>query len=108
VLAAGADPRFASPGVLGFLVVFFLAVATWLLIRSMVGHLRKVRYSAEAAEAAESAATAAAAAEVPGAEAEGEPLTAAPVTAAPVKAGPARNVQGKGGKGAPKRPGGRR
>ena len=50
MLAAGADPRYASPGVLGFLVVFFLAVATWLLIRSMVGHLRKVRYSAEAAE----------------------------------------------------------
>jgi hypothetical protein len=50
VLAAGEDPRYASPGVLGFLVVFFLAVATWLLIRSMVGHLRKVRYSAEQEE----------------------------------------------------------
>jgi hypothetical protein len=50
LFAAGADPRYASPGVLGFLVVFFLAVATWLLIRSMVGHLRKVRYSAELAQ----------------------------------------------------------
>ncbi|HEY6795077.1 MAG TPA: hypothetical protein VI248_10395 [Kineosporiaceae bacterium] len=50
LVAAGADPRYASPGVLGFLVIFFLAVATWLLIRSMVGHLRKVRYSAELAE----------------------------------------------------------
>jgi hypothetical protein len=50
VLAAGADPRYASPGVLGFTVIFLLAVATWLLIRSMVGHLRKVRYSAELAE----------------------------------------------------------
>lgn len=48
--AAGQDPRYASPGVLGFLVVFFLAVATWLLVRSMAGHLRKVRYGAEAAE----------------------------------------------------------
>jgi hypothetical protein len=47
VLEAGADPRYASPGVLGFLVVFCLAVATYLLIRSMVGHLRKVRYRAE-------------------------------------------------------------
>jgi hypothetical protein len=52
VLAAGADPRFASPGVLGFLVVFFLALATWGLIKSMVGHLRKVRYDAEAQERA--------------------------------------------------------
>jgi len=51
-LAAGADPRYASPGVLGFLVVFFLAVATWLLVRSMVGHLRKVRYAAEREERA--------------------------------------------------------
>ena len=50
MLAAGADPRYASPGVLGFLVIFGLALVTWLLMRSMVGHLRKVRYSAEAAE----------------------------------------------------------
>jgi hypothetical protein len=95
------DPRYASPGVLGFLVVFFLAVATWLLIRSMVGHLRKVRYSAEAAEAAEAAALLAEAA-------EGE---AVPAKAVPGKAVPAKNVQGKGGKGGkgvPKRPGGRR
>ncbi len=34
-----------SPGFAGFLAVFVLAVATVLLIRSMVGHLRKVRYS---------------------------------------------------------------
>jgi hypothetical protein len=33
-----------GPGVGGFLVIFALAVATVLLIRSMVGHLRKVRY----------------------------------------------------------------
>jgi hypothetical protein len=34
-----------GPGVGGFLVIFVLALATVLLIRSMVGHLRKVRYS---------------------------------------------------------------
>ena len=28
----------------GFLIVFALALATLLLVRSMVGHLRKVRY----------------------------------------------------------------
>jgi hypothetical protein len=33
-----------GPGVGGFLVIFGLAIATLLLIRSMVGHLRKVRY----------------------------------------------------------------
>jgi hypothetical protein len=34
-----------SPGLLGFLVTFAVVLATVLLIRSMVGHLRKVRYS---------------------------------------------------------------
>jgi len=62
-LAAGQDPRYASPGVLGFLVVFLLALATWLLIRSMTGHLRKVRYHAEAQEREAAAVAAAAAAE---------------------------------------------
>ena len=38
-------PETVSPGFAGFLTVFLLAVATVLLIRSMVGHLRKVRYS---------------------------------------------------------------
>jgi hypothetical protein len=41
------DPTTVSPGFLGFAVMFLLAVATILLIRSMVGHLRKVRYMAE-------------------------------------------------------------
>jgi hypothetical protein len=36
-----------SPGFAGFLVMFLLAVATVLLIRSMVKHLRKVRYAPE-------------------------------------------------------------
>jgi hypothetical protein len=41
------DPDTVSPGFLGFAVMFLLAVATLLLIRSMVGHLRKVRYLPE-------------------------------------------------------------
>jgi hypothetical protein len=36
-----------SPGFLGFAVMFLLAAATILLIRSMVAHLRKVRYLQE-------------------------------------------------------------
>lgn len=39
------DPDTVSPGFAGFLVVFALAVATVLLIRSMVKHLRKVNYA---------------------------------------------------------------
>jgi hypothetical protein len=34
-----------SPGLLGFLTVFLLALATVVLVRSMTKHLRKVRYS---------------------------------------------------------------
>lgn len=36
-----------GPGFIGFLVMFALAVATILLVRSMTGHLRKVRYQAD-------------------------------------------------------------
>ncbi|HST83241.1 MAG TPA: hypothetical protein VLL08_16010 [Kineosporiaceae bacterium] len=54
----GADPKVitvpnpdtVSPGFLGFAVMFLLAVATILLIRSMVAHLRKVRYLPEPEE----------------------------------------------------------
>ncbi len=45
----GPDPDLVTPGVAGFLVVFLLAVATILLLRSMTGHLRKVRYSPDPA-----------------------------------------------------------
>lgn len=38
------DEDKVTPGTLGFLVMFALAVATVLLVRSMVGHLRKIRY----------------------------------------------------------------
>ena len=33
-----------NPGLLGFVVVAVLGVATWLLIRSMTRHLRKVDF----------------------------------------------------------------
>jgi len=44
------DPDTVSPGFLGFAVMFLLAIATVLLIRSMVAHLRKVRYLPEPEE----------------------------------------------------------
>jgi len=45
VQAPSADK--VTPGILGFSVTFALVIAVVLLIRSMVGHLRKVRYSPE-------------------------------------------------------------
>jgi hypothetical protein len=38
------DKNNVNPGVLGFLVVALLGVATWLLIRSMQRQLRKVHF----------------------------------------------------------------
>ena len=50
VAAATAPPADqVSPGFAGFVVMFLLAIATLLLVRSMVGHLRKVRYSPDTA-----------------------------------------------------------
>ena len=43
------DSSQIGPGLGGFLVMFFLALAVVLLMRSMVGHLRKVRYSPDPA-----------------------------------------------------------
>ena len=43
--AQAPDPDKVSPGFAGFVAIFLLALATLLLIRSMVKHLRKVRYS---------------------------------------------------------------
>jgi hypothetical protein len=40
----GPDPNTVTPGFAGFATMFLLAVAVILLIRSMVHHLRKVRY----------------------------------------------------------------
>jgi hypothetical protein len=44
------DPNVVSPGILGFLAFFFLAVALYLLVRNMNGHLRRMRYRAEQLE----------------------------------------------------------
>ena len=41
---AAVQPEDAGPGLLGFLAIFGVALVTVLLMRSMVGHLRKVRY----------------------------------------------------------------
>ena len=49
-----------TPGFLGFVVVFALALVVLLLIRSMVGHLRKVRYSPDPGAEPDDAATRAA------------------------------------------------
>lgn len=49
----GPDPNSVSPGVLGFLAVFVLAIATWLLLRNMTGHLRRLNYREEQRRAAE-------------------------------------------------------
>jgi hypothetical protein len=42
---AALDPSKAGPGLLGFVVMFGLALAVLLLVRSMAKHLRKVRYA---------------------------------------------------------------
>lgn len=49
------DPDRVTPGLAGFLVMFFLALATLVLIRSMIKHLRKVRYSPDPAAEPEDA-----------------------------------------------------
>jgi hypothetical protein len=45
VMAAAPSLETIGPGFAGFVAIFAIAVATVLLLRSMVGHLRKVRYS---------------------------------------------------------------
>jgi hypothetical protein len=42
LLAAGLDPNSVSPGLLGFIVVVIIGIATWLLARSMTKQLRKL------------------------------------------------------------------
>jgi hypothetical protein len=49
VLRAIQDQK-VSPGVLGFLVVAALGVATWLLIRSMTRQIRKIDFSEDAVD----------------------------------------------------------
>ena len=38
------DPDSVTPGLAGFLVVFVLAIVTWLLLRNMTGRLRRMRF----------------------------------------------------------------
>jgi hypothetical protein len=47
------DKNQVNPGVLGFVVVALLGVATWLLIRSMTRHLRKVDFEEDDAQSEE-------------------------------------------------------
>ena len=49
LLQAAPSPESVGPGLGGFLAIFGVALATVLLLRSMVGHLRKVRYSPDPA-----------------------------------------------------------
>jgi hypothetical protein len=44
MMLAGVAPERVTPGLLGFLVVFALAIATWLLLRSMTRRLGRVDF----------------------------------------------------------------
>ena len=41
------NPDSVTPGLLGFLVVFVLAVVVWLLMRNLTGRLRRMRFREE-------------------------------------------------------------
>lgn len=41
-VAAGLDPNSVSPGLLGFIIVVIIGIATWFLARSMTKQLRKL------------------------------------------------------------------
>lgn len=49
-LRPGLDPTQVTPGLLGFLMTLFMVIAVIVLMRSMVGRIRKVRYREQAAE----------------------------------------------------------
>lgn len=65
-----------GPGLGGFLAFFLLAMALWLLMRSMNKHLRNVTYLAERAEKQEAGARPDAEAGRPGAQPAAEPRDA--------------------------------
>jgi hypothetical protein len=44
VLVLAIDPNRVTPGVLGLVVVVALGIATWLLMRSMNRHLRRIDF----------------------------------------------------------------
>lgn len=74
------DADLVTPGVIGFLVTFFIALATVLLIIDMNRRVRRVRYRAEVQEqlAAERAAEAEAADPKPGDPTANDPEPASP------------------------------
>lgn len=41
-LAVSLDPNQVSPGLLGFIIVCVIGLATWFLLRNMAKHLRKL------------------------------------------------------------------
>jgi hypothetical protein len=41
------DPDIVTPGALGFVIMFLLAVAIWFLLRNLTGRLRRMRYREE-------------------------------------------------------------
>lgn len=43
----GPDPSSVTPGFLGFVVIFVLAIATWLLLRNLTARLRRMRFREE-------------------------------------------------------------
>jgi len=49
------DPNSVTPGLLGFLVVFALALVTYLLFRNLSGRLRRMRFREEERLAAQAA-----------------------------------------------------
>ncbi|MCD5352229.1 hypothetical protein LR393_19360 [Kineosporia mesophila] len=84
------DADTVSPGFAGFLAVFFIAVATVLLIRSMTKHMRKVKFMADQVERTEAeaagSAVAAGAPAGPGSAPAGTPPEAASTQAASTQA----------------------
>ncbi|MDP3207557.1 MAG: hypothetical protein Q8M65_00270 [Rhodoglobus sp.] len=54
------DANLVTPGVIGFVVTFFIALATVLLVIDMTRRIRRVRYRAEVAEQLEAERAAAA------------------------------------------------
>jgi len=94
--APAADPpsyNTVSPGIAGFLVIFVLALATIVLIRSMVGHLRKVRYGPDPDAAGESPAPEVSP-DQPAAPSAPPPPPAAGTQGPPVSGGPGRQPPG--------------
>ncbi len=48
-VTGGGDPTSIGPGLAGFLAIFAITLATWVLFRSMNKHLRTVRHSPDPA-----------------------------------------------------------